>query len=678
MKRLAFRDDSGASMVIVLVLVTGLALGLAAVLSLAGTSIGSTVALRGQTANAYDADGAMQTAIDAIRASDYNNSAGQQCFGGSDTLMVPNASGSGSSVVTCTPDPSKVLIHCPSLTNCNRPGSAILTTGRIAGEDAVHIEQPTGSDFRVHGIVFSNSNINVVNGALRTNNRVYARGPCTGTVISTPAPLCGYGNTANPLGEDPGYQPATTSVPPRRSLPACTTPNSVVTFEPGYYDDAAGLSAMMSGNSACRHSTWWFKPGVYYFDFHNTGANANPLLDSKGGNLWTVNDGYLVAGTPVDRSGVVIAKPPVPATIPGSCNNPINDANAVGVQFIFGGDSRIAIKAGQAEFCGTYSTSKPPVAIYGLKSGTDTPVTTTLSPNGATSGQFTNPTNVTTADGQLSTWDKKGTTQQTGTLTATGYVPSTAIPAGSVLTSAKVRVVYGNTKAASATRTLVVTANGGTASIVTLPAPTAGALRTETVNLPLGTTAGSLARLVYDGAFTGAQAQYSAAKLSVESVEQIDSVVLELTYVPPSFRAGTGCVTTGPYTGLGNASRCALVTSENTSGNQFYVQGTTYAPNAVLDLTLNNAAEQVFRFGVIVRAVWVKLTGSFSYDGPVIEVPDDSPGFAFSVYLTVHPCVSPSSCAPVLRSRVAYVDADPVRPVAGERRVVVLSWSGDR
>src|SRR5207237_533042 len=121
----------------------------------------------------------------------------------------------------------------------------------------------------------------------------------------------------------------------------------------GYYDDANGLSSMMAGNSACRHSTWWFKPGTYYFDFHNAGTNRNPLLTSTA-NVWTVDDGYLVAGTPVNAAGLALASPPVPASIPGSCDNPIENNKAVGVQFIFGGDSQFNVKSGQVEICGTY------------------------------------------------------------------------------------------------------------------------------------------------------------------------------------------------------------------------------------------------------------------------------------------------------------------------------------
>ena len=84
--------------------------------------------------------------------------------------------------------------------------------------------------------------VNVVNGSLNTNTRVYARGACAGTVQSMPAPFCNYGNTANALGDDPGYAPAVSQPPAHQSLPACTTPNSVVTFQPGYYDDDKGLS----------------------------------------------------------------------------------------------------------------------------------------------------------------------------------------------------------------------------------------------------------------------------------------------------------------------------------------------------------------------------------------------------------------------------------------------------
>jgi len=259
-RRLTRRDDIGASLVLVLIVVTVFGLSLSALLSLTDTSVRTTVGMREQAAATYNADGALQAAINNIRNSTYNGAAGQHCFGGTDTVALNNFAGADSAAVSCSADPKKVLIQCPSLSQCNRPGSAILTLGRIAGEDGLNIQQPTGSAFKVHGTVFSNSNINVVNGSLNTNTRVYARGACAGTVQSTPAAQCNYGTAANALGDDPGYPTASATVPVHRALPACTTPNSVVTFQPGYYDDAKGLSDIMAGNSSCRHSTWRTPP----------------------------------------------------------------------------------------------------------------------------------------------------------------------------------------------------------------------------------------------------------------------------------------------------------------------------------------------------------------------------------------------------------------------------------
>lgn len=675
------RDDRGAALVLVLIIVTVIGVGLAALLSRADTAVRTTVGLRDQVAATYNADGAAQAAINNLRNSTYNDSPGQHCFGGSDTLSLNNFYGADSAAVTCTADPKKVLIQCPSLSSCNRPGNAILTLGKVSGEDGLNLKQPTGSTFRVHGNVFSNSNINVVNGALNTNARVWARTTCAGTIQSTPAASCNYGNTANVLGDDPGYAPATPAAPVHRNLPACTTPNSVVTFQPGYYDDARGLSNMMDGNSSCRHSTWWFKPGTYYFDFHNSGPNANPLLTS-GSNIWAIDDGYLVAGTPVNPAGAVLAQPPNPANIPGSCQNPIKNASAVGVQFVFGGDSRFAIKSGEAEICGTYSTNKPPVAVYGLSSGTESPtawigtdalkMTSVVSP-----GPYLNVTRAADPDGQYATWANAGNGTQTGSFTVTDYQAPAAIPEGSILTSAKVVVVHGNTGGSSNdVHSVDVNPAGGTVSTVPVPAYGDNAMHTDSVNLPVN---GSLAALVYAGTYSTANLTYRA-EVKHKDTERVDSLRLELTFVPPAFRANSGCVTTTPYTGGQDTGiSCALISSINNNGNQFYVQGTTYVPKAAVDLVLNNAAEQVFRFGVVSRALWVRETGSFSYDGPVIEVPDDSPGFVFSMYLNVYLCPSSGTCtpsgSPALRAKVALVDDDPAVPSAGRRQVTVLSWT---
>ncbi len=669
MNRRGKGDDAGAALPMVLILVTVIAVVLGALLSFADTSVRTTVNLRDQAASAYTADGALQAGINAIRNTTFTGAAGEHCFGASDTLTLPNFGSAGSAAVSCTADPAKVQIQCPSLSVCNRPGNAILTLG-TGGEDGLNIQQPTGSSFKVHGIVYSNSNIRVVNGSLDTNTAVYARGACSGTIRSTPAPSCGFAGSS--VGADPGYAPELTSVPARQALPPCTRSGSLVTFQPGYYDDAAGLSAMMSSSSKCKDSTFWFTPGTYYFDFHNSAAVRPPSLPA-GDDVWTVDNGSLVAGTPVDESGRIIAKPPVPAKIPGACDNPIDDAKAVGVQFVFGGDSRLAVKAGQAEICGTYRADRPPVAVYGLTSGAEAPVTATLVP-GAVTGDFTGPAaSLSTVDGNGAAWVSPGKSGGSATLTATGFAPAVAPPAGTILTSAKIRVAHRNDQGATKdTRTAQFTPAGSTPITLNLSAPGDGTPATDVTDVT-----NQLAQAVYDGTFTGGQLSYGVT-VKHDGTEVVDALQLELTYTRPALRAESGC-TQLMYP---SSAACALVTTVNNSGNRFYVQGTTYAPKAVLDVTLNNATEPIFRFGVIARSLWVKETGSVTFTGAVIEVPDDSPGFVFGVYLSAYVCPGSSTCAPggtpAARARVAYVDGDPTNPVPGARQVSVLSWSGNR
>ena len=93
----------------------------------------------------------------------------------------------------------------------------------------------------------------------------------------------------------------------------------------------------------------------------------DPLFDadiaSGSGNVWLIGGRKtLVAGTLTSDT-----------TVPGRCVSPIDDVNANGVQLIFGGDSRMQINAnGQAsavEICGSYHANRPPIAVYGQKTG---------------------------------------------------------------------------------------------------------------------------------------------------------------------------------------------------------------------------------------------------------------------------------------------------------------------
>jgi len=697
MRRRSFkRDDSGAALVLVLILVTVFAIGLSALMSFSDTSVRTTIQLRQQAAVSYNADGAIQAAINNLRQSTYSDVTAP-CFGGTDTLVLPNFYGADSAAVKCSGDAnSGVLIQCPRLSNCNRPGSAILTLGNVAGEDGIRIDQPTGSIFKVKGRVYSNSNINVNNGTLQTTTTTFGVNGCSGTIVSpaglycpyTGSPPCFYAGT-QPCGADPGVLPAISTAPVYRPVPTCSGPGSLVTFLPGYYDDAVGLSNLMSSGGGCKDSTYWFAPGPYYFDFHNPGLWGG----TPGGDVWTVDSGYLVAGQPCAPHAVgtpctVVGAPPVPAVIPGACANPIDNPNfgvQAGVQFIFGGDSQFLVKSGQAEICGTYSQTDLPLAVYGLKSGVATPVpatgVNTLKMTSVVSaGNFTNPANITDPDGSLATWANTLGGSRTGTVAVGGFTPSSAVPAGSIVNSATLRVVRGNTNAANSDSTSVtITPTAGSPITVPLPSHNDSSMHSESINLLTLSTA--FASLVHSNGYAGATMTYSAT-VNHRDTEKLDSIQLDLRYTPPAFRAQDttsvpgNCLVATPYTGTG--APCALVKSDGSPSNQIYIQGTTYAPKAALDITLNNAAEQVFRFGVIGRSVWVKETGSFSYTGPVIEVPDDSPGFGFAVYLTAYVCPNSSTCSATgsqrLRAKVALVDG----AAPGQRQVVILSWNSSR
>ncbi|MEU4194838.1 hypothetical protein AB0E69_23260 [Kribbella sp. NPDC026611] len=653
------RDERGSSLLLVLVVVTVVALALSALLTRTDTAQRVSKSLRDDTRASYAADGAMEAAINNLRNSTYNGESSQHCFGLSDTLSLVLFNGLDSAAVTCRPDPKQVVVQCRDASECNRPPYAVLTLGRVAGEAGLSVDQPAGSTLQIHGKVASNSGVDVLAGQLAVSGSLSALGACSGDLLGSP--LCNL--TSLPGGDDPDYPSPLTSVPAHRSLPACTTPNSLVTFVPGYYDDAAGLTAMMSAGSACRGSTWWFKPGIYYFDFQNA---TNPLL-TAGAHVWTIDSGNLVGGTPVGAGA-----PPVPAVVPGSCASPLGGAGS-GVQFVFGGDSRLEVKSSsKAELCGSYSSTAPPIALRGLASGSASAVNLSgLKPTAVSLvskfGLSATPARLGTVDGVAATW-KSTVANDSAPVTINGFAPPDAIPAGSVLESAALKITHRHSDVVSSDALdLSVDVGSGTPLTASVAgAPGGPAYRTETVPLDAVRT-GSLARDIYAGTFTGASLALTA-KLPVQGdTEDIDAVQLELSYTPPALRAADGCVTAGPYPS--NTSACALVSG------RLFVQGTVYAPEGVLDLSVG-AGPATVSAGVVVRALHLTAVGTLS--GVTIAVPDDSPAFTFGVQLTAYICPGALLCAPgghpALQSRIGLVDANPTAPTAGRRAVTVLGW----
>ena len=569
-------NESGATLILVLLLITVVALVVGVTLAMTDTSIRTTITVRAVAAKSYDAQGAVDAAINTLRTNTYNNdvtsSSYPKCFGNtatSDTLVLPNfypgstGTAAASAAVTCSPDPSTGAAGpLVPINSANKPGNAILTLSTNSGEDGIYVK-PLNNEFLVHGSVVSNSNIVASNGALHSNTSVFAHTGCSGTIIATPAAVCNAGTAA-----DPNYAAETATVPSYRAAPDATSancPGKLVIFLPGYYDDASALNAITNGNgsSPCKGGVWWFKPGIYYFDFHNS---SNPLL-SGSSDVWTVGDGQLIAGNPVDASGNVINKPTVPITVPNSCQSPIKSTSANGVQFIFGGDSRLQVSgSADAEICGTYHSDRPPIALYGLKSGVETPIASTVTKlssvpsTDANFGATASVPNLVDSDALSASWAKTGSNSQTGTFTVSGFAPASTIPAGSVLNSASLTVKYQNTAGATQdTRTVVITpksATGiaGTPISVTLPSTSGNGIQTATVDL-YGSGTGALAAAVHSLGYSGASAAYSI-QTKHAGTEKVDTVQLNLGYTPPALRGET--TTAVPGNCLASIGGCAL------------------------------------------------------------------------------------------------------------------------
>ena len=728
LRRVRPADDRGALLIIAIIIVTVVALVTGFVLTQGDGSLRATVALRDVARASYAADGAAQVAINDLRTGYnvgngepdpwyYTNAVGTGCFGydgaaGSttpkDTLvlddLIPKHGADTQSVmsaaVVCTPeDATGDQGSAVPINNGNKPGNAILTLGESGGENGFTFKtNGSGAAFRVRGGVWSNSNIfRDNNGNLESTESIRAHTGCT-PVAAMVAPIVNCGASTAP---DPNYQSdldiAGTGIPALRTPPASCPNNGSVTLQPGYYDDVTKLNALTDTNTDCFiHLT----PGSYYFDFHNnsgttSGVLNDPLFDadiaSGSGNVWLIGGRKtLVAGTLTSDT-----------TVPGRCVSPIDDVNANGVQLIFGGDSRMQINAnGQAsavEICGSYHANRPPIAVYGQKTGSS-PTATVVGPADArtatavtnvTSNTFTGATvaNLSTADGvqatnaNLAVWARDNTgpnSAQNGSITMTGFAPVTNLPVGTVLTGARLKVAHRST---GNQNKVTFSPNLGPAMAeYTMPARTN--LGTEDIDLSQRTGWGAFQKAVHDQGFTGAQVLFASA-LGRNQTAQLDAVRLELTYYVPQLRGQTTAAITDNTVATVGGSPVVQALGNSTT---LYIQGTTYTPLSKIDLSLNNIDESVFRFGVIARSLIVFETGSFDYPGAVIELPDNSPGFGFEttiVQLEVYLCPGVASGCTAgsgelsLTARVKLFDQG---GVAGppNRQISVLSWSHPR
>lgn len=743
-------EDRGATLILVLFIVTVIGLAGAALLTFSDTSIRTTVALRDQAGNAYTADGAAQVAINNLSTGYgftspalFENATGSKCFGERGGTLdledfLPAANGRNgttpsSASVVCTAD-RRTGVNAtvvPITAGKNSPEQAILTMGETS-EIGINVEGPSTNPFAVKGPVRSNSSIRVQSGTLQSTAAVTAVGACTGTgtIVSTPTKSCSL--PANTVS-DPGYPSDATEVPTYQPVPSDDLENcrdGVFKFRAGYYDDAQALTALMDEDSrgACAGSTWWFEKGTYYFDFHNNTndsdvyqGSAIPPTKGRDANQWAITGGNLVAGTPTDSKGAVVASPEASPAIPGSCQSPIKSSKADGVQFIFGGDSQLALGgSAKAEICGTYHEDRPPIALYGVQSGTAT--TTALTdeespdsslkmdlPSAQKTG-FTPLEEIVQQDDKSATWTKTSGTE-TSTIDVSGYSPPSAIPPGSIVKSAKVRVRHGNSEKyddGEGKDKLTVTftpkgVKGSQPGLAITPDglnyPNNKKLKTDTLDI-YDEGSSEFVRYVHANGFAGADMTYTAT-LSHAGTESLDAIQIDIEYVAPAFRSeveipsirsrANNCMTR-TYTRNSN-NACAVLSTSTFARSEdpdeslpaftgaVHIQGAIYTPVAAIDLTLNNATQPVLPFGVISRSLWGKVNTSISSPVPLIQIPDNAAGgdAAPVVHLTVYVCPATStpscSTAPgAIKALRVTARIDAHQP----SKMTVLSWSNLR
>jgi hypothetical protein len=696
-------------LIFALILITTIALVTGALLTLSGTKFIATVQLRKVAGTAYAADAAAKVAINDVvyggsstvpsSQATYpnganglpsgwvfdNNTDGTGCFGKStasgnpalDRITLPSVytdAQSGTSLtatVVCSPvagtglfgsnngavlgQPNSTDPFARALTTVGTGSCTLQGTGTGCNDGITLKGLGSGAEIPVRGSIQAKTSLNVSAGTLRTNGTIYcaslsgsiitaAGSSCTGSFVATSAPTA-------PLASVPAWKDPSTQ--------GCS-------FVPGFYNNATALSAAVN---AC--STATFASGKYYFDF----ADNNPWEIAT-----TVIGGQLVSGA---------------TQIPGRCVSPIDSTGSAGVQFVFGGNSYLEIDdSARVELCGPTNGGAAPMTIYQQQTGS-TPAEQTAA-SGATAsavatvtgGKFdafvpTAPAPApvpapglpdvvkTSGDSLTAAW-KSTKDGNTGELDLQNFPGLDGIPVGGTITSAKVTVTWSGALTASSGGKF--TANVAPASGAPLGAATNVAASGTATDITTQMQAQFAASTGFSG--TNPKIQLALTNSKKNDAITIDAVKLEVKYVEPALRAPTAPVT--------------FITDHGGNfAGKFVVQGATYAPKGYITLTPGSDPNALvaLRWGVYAWGVNFKSQPSQTWGYPLISIPDVGLGLGSDVTAVdfqVFICTGTSACsttgAPALSSRVMFTDKRDaatglVAPVAGQRKVEVLSWA---
>jgi hypothetical protein len=698
-------DDSGAMLIVALIVITSVALVTGATLTHGGTNYRATTVLQGVAGTSYAADTAAKVAVNDLRLgakapgwvaptfpglwSDWvytNNADGTGCFGAEGTApentlelknVYPKAgdqAADGSARVECSTVPGTGIFGAGTGVGIDDPDptdsfaralTTVGTTGLWHGMTLKPLGTGNTAAMPVRGGIASKSYIDVTNGALVTDGYVKAEGACTGVIVSDPTNACNQpGSVPMPAAPDP----------PLTAVPIYRDPNAYAAscvFQPGFYNNGKALSDAVNGCTTAR-----FASGKYYFDFRDEERGT-------GQNVWNI-------------AKTVIGGEYVGTAIPGACKSPILNDPIPGVQFVFGGTSRITVSdTARVELCGPSNGGEPPITLFQEQVGsTEAPIA--LAPaNAGTVDQLTgnaggdkwttgtvSPTTTPAtsvqaaiggADASNVSWMIGGKNDDVG-LDLRNFAGLAAIPAGADITSASVQVKYVKTSL----KPLQVTVNSQTPADVAVSAP-------DATGWGQADLAGQLRALLAVGAFDATKPVLQVRMMDADKDDTltIDAVRLTVTYVPPSLRAAQN-------------DQIIYAPGGNFHG-VFVVHGATFAPNGYVDLDPGSfdTALVAFRWGLVASGVNLKAQPSQTFGYPLVSMPVAGKGLGNRVTvvdLKVYVCVEQATCASggthALTVRAMITDppytawgtgpSPAPRPQPGRRKVEVLSWSEQR
>lgn len=412
-------SDEGATLLLVLIIVSLVSVVVGVMLSSGETAEKTTDNLRTQASDVYAADAAGQAALTQLRNGTLTcNTAGGTSLNlgtsatpfyspsvdadrplNAATTCVPDTSPSQGATTTTTTSGSGVGIGGST---DNLPAYALLAMRKNSTTSGIVFPQSNKTICIENGKVASNSAIDATNNTigLRITGTGTANDCSTGSTTNLAVQAHGLNGTGGCLpNKTVAFKPTNcTDMAGTISVPTAPTPTDPIArtdataaavcktvggvtyaaFRPGRFTDVSLLNSPCSGGPA---DFEWFSPGTYYFDFGATTWQWPTTLlggtPTSGASTTTNGVTTTPAITSVDPTNAgtlgglsgIAAFPTGPGQPVNSCADPSTQSQYPGIEFVFGGRSTFAPNiSGNAELCGSYDPDDPPIAIYGASS----------------------------------------------------------------------------------------------------------------------------------------------------------------------------------------------------------------------------------------------------------------------------------------------------------------------